>query len=121
MTGKEQILSLLQSGEYTRHEIQAIVKMTTGGTNNAIKQLRNEGLVYVARWERQEYSRGFTGNQLAVYRAGTKRDAKRIAKFTKAEVCKAYRTKYAAILKARYAAKNGQQINPFAQLLWSQQ
>jgi hypothetical protein len=118
MTGKEQILSLLQSGAYTRIDIQSIVKMTTGGTNKAIKQLRDERRVYIDGWERRD---GRSGNHLPLYRAGRKRDADPLPRLTKSETSKMYRRRHAAVLKTRRAARRGKPINPFAQLIWGAQ
>lgn len=117
MTGKEQILSLLKSGAYTRIDIQFIVKMTTGGTNKAIKQLREERRIYIDGWDRRE---GKPGNHLPIYRAGRKRDADPLPRLTRSETSKTYRRRHAAVLKTRRATRLGQPMNPFAQLMWSQ-
>lgn len=93
------IVEMLQSiGGMTKQEITALTGRPIRGVRGSLKTLRDRGLIYVGRWERQPDGR--SGSIMPVFFAGQGVDAPRLKPIGRMETQRRYRRRYKGLFTA---------------------
>jgi hypothetical protein len=113
---RDYLMELLACGDSTAAEMADEQRMHRNTVDYHLKRAHKEGRAHIAGWKRQI---GVSGKWAPVFRAGpgvdkpepkrTKRDASTYSK--------RYYARNRLLVRARQAAKKGQPINPYYQLM----
>lgn len=101
--------ALMDVGSMNAAELELHTGFTRLVVNDCLRRLRDKGLVYIAKYERQPD--GQAGRCIPFYAVGCGVDAMPLKQLTSNERNAKYRKRHAAILRARTNARRGRTVN----------